>query len=172
MNYIDYYPPILKDIYEIQLISSILDEFFKGLNQNCSDMLQEFFLSTATETGISIWENMLGMEVTDTDIEIRRFKVRSKLLGDNTSLRTKLNLLLGEGKYKITVYPKECYIVFNLELSVQGLKSAVIELLEKVLPVNLTYEINFAYNRHEDLKPYTHGELQAYTYKELNAKKL
>ena len=115
---------------------------------------------------------MLDIEVTDTSADVRRFKIRSKLLGDNTSLRTKLDTLIGKDKYRISIDPIKCHVIFNLELSAQNLKNAVAELLEKVLPLNLTYEINLAYNKHADLASYQHKELNNYTHKELNAKKL
>lgn len=172
MKYLDYYPLVLREVYEIQLISRIFDKLLSDFEGNKEKLKNELYLSTATGVGLEIWERVLGLSVTDTNTEVRRFKIRSKLLGDNTSLRTKLNALLGEDKYKITVYPEECHILFSLELSAQNLKSAVVELLEKVLPVNLTYEVNLAYNKHIDLKPYTHDKLKKYTHKELNAKKL
>ena len=167
MKYIDYFPLVLSEVYEIQLISRIFDKRLSDFEGNKEKLKNELYLSTAAGVGLEIWERVLGLSVTDTNVEVRRFKIRSKLLGDNTSLRTKLNALLGEDKYKITVYPEECHI-----LSAQNLKSAVVELLEKVLPVNLTYEVNLAYNKHIDLRPYTHDKLKKYTHKELNAKKL
>ena len=91
---------------------------------------------------------------------------------DNTNLRTKLDTLIGKDKYRISIDPINCHVIFNLELSAQNLKNAVAELLEKVLPLNLTYEINLAYNKHADLASYQHKELNNYTHKELNAKKL
>ncbi|MDO4301265.1 MAG: DUF2313 domain-containing protein [Clostridia bacterium] len=172
MKYIDYYPPVLQEVYEIKLIALIFDKFLAAVESNKEQLQNELYLGTAKGSGLEIWERILGLPVTDTDIEVRRFKIRSKLLGDSTSLRTKLNALLGEDKYKITVYPNDCHILFSLELSAQNLKSEIIELLEKVLPVNLTYEVDLAYNRHIDLKPYTYNELKKYTHKELNAKKL
>lgn len=172
MKYIDYFPLVLSEVYEIQLISRIFDKRLSDFEGNKEKLKNELYLSTAAGVGLEIWERVLGLSVTDTNVEVRRFKIRSKLLGDNTSLRTKLNALLGEDKYKITVYPEECHILFSLELSAQNLKSAVVELLEKVLPVNLTYEVNLAYNKHIDLRPYTHDKLKKYTHKELNAKKL
>lgn len=172
MEYIKYFPQILNEVYEIKLLGSIIDPILQEQGENSDKLVKEFFLSTMTDVGLEIWERVLGLSVTDTNAEVRRFKIRGKLLGDNTNLRTKLNALLGEDKYKITVYPEECHILFSIELSAQNLRPAVVELLEKVLPVNLTYEVNLAYNKHIDLRPYSHDKLKKYTHKELNAKKL
>lgn len=172
MKYIDYYPLILREVHEIKLLSSIFDKYLLDLENDMADLKNEIYLSTATSVGLEIWERALGLTVNDNDVEVRRFKIRSKLLGDNTSLRTKLNALLGEDKYRITIYPEEYHILFSLELSAQKLKSAVVELLEKALPVNLTYEVDLAYNKHIDLQSYTYGNLNKYAHKELNAKKL
>lgn len=167
MSYIDYYPQILKEISEIKILCSVLEPLFYGLNLHGQNLLNEFCLSTATEIGIGIWERSLGIEVTSTDLEIRRANVRSVLLGDKTSLRTKLNVLLGVGKWKMTVYPKECYIKFALDASVWNLKSAFVELIERVVPVNMTFEIMLAYNTHNDLAAYTHRYLSGYTHAQI-----
>lgn len=172
MKYIDYYPFVLKEVYEIKLISFIMDKYLLLLESNKDSLKNELYLSTATGIGLEIWEHILGITAPDNDVEVRRFTIRSKLLGDRTSLRTKLNILLGEDNYKIAVDPIKCHITFNLELSVQSLKNAVVEMLEKVLPMNLTYEISYAYNKHSDLRAYKHQDLKEYTHKELNAKKL
>lgn len=172
MKYIEYYPLVLREIYEIQIISNILDKFLNEFEENKNNLISELYLSTATGVGLEIWENVLDIEVTDTSADVRRFKIRSKLLGDNTSLRTKLDTLIGKDKYRISIDLINCHVIFNLELSAQNLKNAVAELLEKVLPLNLTYEINLAYNKHTDLASYQHRELNNYTHKELNAKKL
>lgn len=172
MKYIDYYPLVLKEVYEIKLISFIMDKYLLQVESNKDILKNELYLSTATGIGLEIWERVLSISVTDPDVEIRRFKIRSKLLGDNTSLKTKLNTLLGEGKYRISIYPEDCHVLFNLELAAQSLKTAVIELLEKVLPVNLTFEVSLSYNKHSDLRAYKHQDLKEYTHKEVNAKKL
>lgn len=172
MKHLDYYPLVLREVYEIQLISRIFDKLLSDFEGNKEKLKNELYLSTATGVGLEIWERVLGLSVTDTSADVRRFKIRSKLLGDNTSLRTKLDTLIGKDKYRISIDPINCHVIFNLELSAQNLKNAVAELLEKVLPLNLTYEINLAYNKHADLASYQHKELNNYTHKELNAKKL
>ena len=172
MKYIEYYPPVLREVYEIQIVGNILDKFLSEFEENKTNLINEFYLSTATGVGLEIWENVLGIEVTDTNADVRRFKIRSKLLGDTTSLRTKLDALIGKDKYRIFIDPIKCHVVFNLELTAQNLKSAVIELLEKVSPLNLTYEIDLAYNKHTDLTSQQHKDLHNYMHKELNAKKL
>ena len=130
MKYIEYYPLVLRDVYEIQIISNIFDKFLNEFEENKNNLISELYLSTATGVGLEIWENVLDID------------------------------------------PIKCHVIFNLELSAQNLKNAVAELLEKVLPLNLTYEINLAYNKHADLASYQHKELNNYTHKELNAKKL
>lgn len=143
MKYIDYYPLVLREVYEIQIISLVFDKLLIEFESNMEQLKNELFLSTASGVGLEIWERILGLSVTDTDVEVRRFKIRSKLLGDNTSLRTKLNILLGEGNFNISVNAVEC----ELELTITTLcsdKLAVIidDLLDRVLPANISYKIN------------------------------
>lgn len=172
MKYIEYYPPVLKEVYEIQLISNVLDNVLDEAKENEGGLVKEFYINTATEKGIRLWEKALKLDVTDSDLEIRRFKVLSKILGDRTSLRTKLDALIGENKYRINIDTENCHITFDLEMSVHSLKPVIVNLLEKVLPLNITFEINLAYNRHTDLTSYTHEALEKYTHKEINAEKL
>lgn len=172
MKYIEYYPPVLKEVYEIQLLSNVLDNALNEVRENEGGLVKEFYINTATERGIRLWEKAFKLDVTDSDLEIRRFKVLSKILGDRTSLRTKLDSLLGENKYRINIDTENCHITFDLEMSVQSLKPVIVNLLEKVLPLNITFEINLAYNRHTDLTSHTHEALRKYTHKEINAEKL
>ena len=102
MKYIEYYPLVLREVYEIQIISNILDKFLNDFEENKNNLISELYLSTATGVGLEIWENALDIEVTDTSADVRRFKIRSKLLGDNTNLRTKLDTLIGKDKYRIS----------------------------------------------------------------------
>lgn len=172
MKYIEYYPTVLKEIYEIQLLSGALDNVLDEAKEIEGSLVKEFYINTATERGIELWEKALKLDVTDSDIEIRRFKVLSKILGDKTSLRTKLDALLGEDKYRINMDAENCHVTFDLELSVHSLKPVIVNLIEKILPLNITYEINLAYNRHLDLTGYTHEQLGKYTNKEINSEKL
>lgn len=172
MKYIDYYPAVLKEVYEIQLLSDILDNILDGARKNEGSLVKEFYINTATERGIELWEKALKLDVTDSDIEIRRIKVLSKMLGDRTSLKTKLDTLLGKDKYRINMDSVKCHIAFDLELSVQSLKPVIVNLIEKVLPLNITYEINLAFNRHFDFADYKYEKLGKYTHKEVNSKKL
>lgn len=172
MEYIKYFPQILNEVYEIKLLGSIIDPILQEQGENSDKLVKEFFLSTMTDVGLSIWERTLGIEITNYNLEVRRFNIRSKLLGGNTSLRVKLNTLLGEDKWRMTIDSQNCHAIFNLELTTKELQTSVIELLENTLPMNLTYEINFAFNNHNDLKAYTHQQLQAYKHEEISSKNL
>lgn len=172
MKYIEYFPQVLKEIYEIKLLAKAIDPLLQEQRHSAEDLRNQFFLSTMTEFGLAIWEKALGIEVNSQNIEVRRFNVRSKLLGNNSSLRVKLNTLLGEDKWRMTIDSQNCHAIFNLELTTKELQASVIELLENTLPMNLTYEINFAFNKHNDLKAYTHQQLQAYKHEEISSKNL
>lgn len=143
MKYIEYYPQVLREALEIQILSSIFDLYLGRLNDDAEALSREFYISTATETGISIWENALGIIPYNTDIEARRLVIRSLLFKDRMSLRTRLDVLVGENKYSIMPNSPECYIYFYFLYELYGVKGIITDMLEKVLPLNLNYDMGF-----------------------------
>ncbi|MCD8090387.1 MAG: DUF2313 domain-containing protein [Clostridiales bacterium] len=151
MNYIDYYPPVLKEVYEIKIISEIMDSVLGSLAEDREALIRELYIYTAADVGLSIWENVLSIKVSDkSDLETRRVNILAALLKNTPSLIESLNALLGEGNYSAEYYPDEFLLSVTLELTVHSYLSAVKTLLEAIVPLNVSIEsilLYRAYNR-------------------------
>lgn len=143
MKYIEYYPQVLREALEIQILSRIFDSYLGRLNEDTEALSREFYISTATEIGISIWEKALNIRPENPDIEARRLVIRSLLFKDRISLRTRLDILIGENKYSVIPNSPECYIYFYFLYELYGVKDIITDMLEKVLPLNLNYDMGF-----------------------------
>ena len=95
-----YLPKVLQPILEFQLINQDLDIELSLLDKYITDINKETIVQTATDYGISKWENALGIIPGDTDsLEVRRFRVNniltSKLPYTIRWLRQKLTEITG-----------------------------------------------------------------------------
>lgn len=168
MEYLEYYPPVIKEIYEIQEIAKTMDFEFEKFQSAKEHIKEELFILTVNNEGLKNWEHALNIETNSNDtVDLRRFRILSKLNGDNTSLKKKLNLLLGEGNYIINIYPELCKLQVIVKLISKDYMEPVKELLEKVVPMNIELDVTLAYNTHNTLSAYTHNELSNYTHKQL-----
>lgn len=172
---IDYLPLFLRDIREYIRITEIEQpEFEEGWAQ-AEYALQEAFLMTATDYGLSRWEGMMGVTPKGTEtIEERRFRILSLLASDTPytyrQLEKLLTSLCGKGGYEIELDHNNYSILVKVALTSRSSYEAVIELLAKIIPANLIFNAILKYNQHSTLSKYTHAQLRAYTQFQLRDK--
>lgn len=168
MKYIDYYPPVLKEIREIKIIAEAMDLQLENIKESRNLLNKEFFVFTAENKGLEKWEKILNISVKDkSDIELRRFNILAKLMKSKSYLIDILNNLIGEEGYTLRFYENEIRLEVVLSLNRMDFINAVSELLEDFVPVNVELDIYIAYNIHNVLKRHTHNELSKFTHSEL-----
>ncbi len=171
MNYIDYYPPVLKELREIKIIAEVMDSELEDQKTAREKVRDECFVYTAEDEGLERWEKILNIKVTDADdIELRRFNILAKLMKNKNYLIDVLNNLIGENNYTLRYYVDEIRLQVVLKLERREYFQAVAELLEEFVPVNVELDISIAYNTHNILGKHTHNELAQYTHDELIVK--
>ena len=171
MKYIDYYPPVLKEIREINIIAEAMDTELEGIKIGREKIRDECFVYTAVDAGLERWEKILSLKVTDkNDIELRRFNILAKLMQSKNYLIDVLNNLIGEDGYTLRYYSDEIRLEVVLKLERRDYFKAVEELLEDFVPVNVELDVSIAYNTHNILGKHTHDELAQYTHSELIVK--
>lgn len=146
---IEHYPPVLQKITEIQQIAKAEDLEFEKLGLSAAKVLQNMFLSTATEEGVARFESMLGITAeTGQSLEKRKehihymtnrrkmslSELESMLTGYSKSVslipdynRQELEILIGEWVdslkmiYHVSdeILPLQIYIFFSMELLVE-----------------------------------------------------
>lgn len=143
MKYVDYYPPMMKELREIKVLGNALDAVLEQAKYNLDLLRSELYIDTATEIGLSMWERILNIEVLNPDVEVRRFEVRSRLFGKKMSLRDRLNILIGEENYNMTVDYMEYFVQFYFLFEFKELENIIVNMLERLLPLNLNYNIKY-----------------------------
>lgn len=172
VDYLGYLPQIFKEIEEIQAVAHVETPILNGMWQKIEDILNDQFIVTATDSGLSRQEKMLKLNVPATDtIETRRFRLLSRYQEQapytNKVLKQLLDSLLGEGKYYYERNVAEKWLTVKLELTVKGQFEAVELMLERITPQNMILTVELRYNQHISLTRYTHAQLAAFTHKQL-----
>lgn len=171
MKYIEYYPPVLKEIREINIIGEAMDTELDSVKKAREKIRDECFVYRAEDRGLERWERILSLKVTDeNDVELRRFNILAKLMKNKSYLIDVLNNLIGENGYTLRYYADEIRLEVVLKLERRDYLNAVAELLEDFVPVNVELDVSIAYNTHNVLKKHTHNELAEYTHNELIVK--
>lgn len=146
---IEHYPPVLQKIKEIQQIAKAEDLEFEKLGLSAAKVLQNMFLSTATEEGVARFESMLGIAAeAGQSLEKRKehihymtnrrkmslSELENMLAGYSKSVelmpdynRQELEILVGEWVdslkmiYHVSdeILPLQIYIFFSMELLVE-----------------------------------------------------
>ena len=164
-----YFPPVLQEIYEIQGVAQGQNSELNHLWQGAEDLLNDQFVETATQNGVSRWERMLGLNPKNTDtLPERKFRIQSALSGRLPftvwGLRQQLSGLCGEENFQLTVDYANYKVSVLLALEAESNFEAVEEMLKTMLPANLIIEVSLLYRPYSELMPRRHANLASYTH--------
>lgn len=168
-NLIDYLPRFLQEIREFQAINGTEQPEFANLWGDLGDVLNDQFIGTATENGISRWESMLGIKPMASDsLEERRFRVLTRvneqLPYTITGLKRQLETLCGIGNYEVVLNSGAYTLSVKVGLAAKKNYDDVESMVNRMVPANLIVDISLKYNQHMTLDNYTHQQLAAYTH--------
>ena len=166
---LSYLPPVFSEVYEMQAAAQGENSELNLLWQGAEDLMNDQFISSATENGVSRWEKMLLLSPGDTDtLPERKFRVQSAMSGRLPFtiwvLREQLDSLCGADGYELTVDYGNYKVTVLLALAAQNEFDAVTELLQKMLPANLVIEVSVQYRRHSELTAWGHEDLAFHTH--------
>ena len=172
-----YLPEILKNVRELDAIMDAENPEIEDLWQACEDSMNDQFISEATENGIARREKMLGITPFATDtLDDRRFRLLSRYMEDipytRKSLINLLTSLCGEGGYQLVISTGTFTVSVKVALTAKKQVDSVQELLERVLPYNMTFTVQLLYNTWGQIKDYTWGELKLLTWREIKEEAL
>jgi len=170
---IDYLPKILRAVREFKFGSEANQEETDRLWAAVTQLMDDQFLTTAGESGVSRWEKMLGIQPKATDtLRERSFRILIRIAETLPyTIRTLtflLEQLCGADNFSITRYPGEHLISIKIYLPAKGSYQDVLDLLDRVLPANLVLEFGLRYNTWSDARKLTWRQARKYTWK--NAK--
>lgn len=143
---LDYLPPVLKEAREMRAIM----EAEQPEAEACWDALQRtlnnLFVRTGDEAGLARWERLLairpkGRETLDERKLHVLARLNERLPYTIRALRGMLSNLCGDRFLAAEVYPDEYRLEVEIEAGAQALFSLVRELLERVVPANLSWTV-------------------------------
>jgi hypothetical protein len=169
---INYLPYVVRDYAEFKGISEAEQPEFESAWGSSDDLLNNQFISTAGNLGLSRWEKILGITPKGTDtLEDRRFRILTRLNEELPytlpQLRNILETLCGSGNYSAEVMEGTYQLIVKIGLAAKNNFSDVESLLDRVVPQNLIVTLLQLYNTHAELGRFTHAQLAAYTHDQM-----
>lgn len=169
---IDYLPYVVRDYAEFQGITGAEQPEFENAWAAVDDLLNNQFITTAGNLGLSRWEKILGITPKGTDtLDDRRFRVLTRLNEELPytlpQLRVILGTLCGAGNYSAEVEEGTYQLVVKIGLAAKNNFSDVASLLDRVVPENMVVTLLQLYNTHGELGRFTHAQLSTFTHDQL-----
>ncbi len=162
------WPPYLQEKLEMQELAETLNLSLKELYAAMDKAYRNFFVMTADEDGLARFEDYYGIQPrNDSTLEDRRLeilaKMQTRLPYTKRMLNQLLKALLGEDMYTLEIKTSEYLVKVTVELRRKNQVQSVADLLRRVIPANMNYEILIRYNQYYMLTKFTYEELAAYT---------
>lgn len=142
--------PHLAQMREWQEICEAYDYLLSKAFDELDEIYMNQFLDSLTEMGCLIWENLLGITVTQGETtEERRQAIKSYFVGDlpytENKLRETLEGLAGKDAVKLTVTQSEYELKIDLTVSTPVIVSNVQDIVYRMRPCNMTVRICINY---------------------------
>lgn len=172
---INYLPYVVRDYAEFQGITGAEQPEFENAWAAVDDLLNNQFIKTAGNLGLSRWEKILGITPKGTDtLDDRRFRVLTRLNEELPytlpQLRVILESLCGAGNYSADV--ADYTLLVKVGVAAKKNFQDVQTLLKRVAPVNLVLVVQQLFNIHQVLGGFTHAQLAWYTHSEVRTEEL
>jgi len=175
---LNYYPQVIKDIKEFKELSKVIDSELVGneevgynrLEKQIGDFVNESYIETASEYGVGRYENIINQNSpANMDLEKRKVLLKSKYFVRTPitifNLEEYLDISIGHINYVYTLIGYTLSVKLNLATSY--MMDIVRNDLRKMIPANIILDVGILYNKHEDLKPYTHAVLATHTHQNI-----
>lgn len=164
-----YFPDVLANAVEFKELAGVVEPELNLIIKLLIEEALDTFVFDLDEDGAERWEKMLKLTPRSTDtIDDRRMAILAKIAPNTPYTHRKLEMLLdsicGTGNYRIDLKHNQYYIKILIALGVKRQRQTAEYMLRCVLPANLTIEVDLIYNRHIDLKRFTHGRIKELIY--------
>lgn len=172
VNLVSYLPPLMAKFKEIAITLEAENSEFTLIWNTADRILQNEFIETADEYGISRFEKMLNILPYNTDtLEDRRFRILT-MYNTNTActqkvLENMLDSLCGKGKWKCNLSVQTFTVSIKVALESISQKNSIEEFLKQFLPCNLIYNISLIFTLWRHTKPFRWNEMSAFTWNQL-----
>ena len=167
IDILDYLPDVIKDVTEYQEIANAENPTINTLWENHRKTFNNQFIDTLDEQGCARWEKMLDITPKGTaTVEDRRLailaRINASLPYTYRQLENFLKNICGNG-YTINLDSAHYKLTVLLNLNRKNQFDEVENLLAKVIPANIMFDVMLQYNKYKAIKPYEYSVLINYT---------
>lgn len=137
---LNHYPPVIKQIKEIQQIAKAEDIEFSKLNVSINEVIRNMFVFTANETGVQRFEKLLGIKPKAAQsLDDRKIYILSMMNRRKMSL-SELMTMLSNYSEGITILSN----IANMEMIVEintdaGSLDMLNSIIDEILPLNIYF---------------------------------
>ncbi|MHC8464479.1 putative phage tail protein [Weissella tructae] len=134
----DYYTNVLEMNKLLEVEQIVLDDFLRNVELQQKNQ----FVMTADESGVQLWETVVGVDTDPSlDLETRRYNVLARLMPPKpvTKRYMKELLQLLNINAKLIMHVNEFHVDVKMETTDQQATLRLKSLLEGLLPANLTF---------------------------------
>lgn len=169
----DYLPIVFSEIRELRYIYQTVEAEFALLKEHYTAQYNNFFIKTADTTGVERWEKALQLTLSGMTTVEKRFEIEARLNEDRpyyfAAIIAKLEKLCGsEGvSFERNVAAKS--VTVKIALTQKGNYTTVADLLNRLVPADMSINLSLMYNQHGALSGYTHGQLTQFKHEELRS---
>ena len=179
MDYKDYKPMIqflphfLRDIKEYKALYTAYEAYMLDIGYEIQRMRLRTFYNDLDEAGCEMWEKVMGItpkagSTIAERIAVIKATAKNEPPYTDETLESRLTILCGGAdNYEITRDYPNYAISIKLALSHKHYLKVVKDLVKRIIPCNLIYDIGILYNQHEKIAQYTHNQLSNYTHAEI-----
>ena len=141
-----YLPGYLKDFKELKALFEAEKSEFQMLDINQNNLLNDLFIDTASENGVSRFEKLLGITDTSGDLERRRATVLAKWWNiapyTMRSLKNRIITIQGNDNVRLEFDNEDIYVLHvTTHLEKTNQINDLIYILQTMCPANMSYTI-------------------------------
>lgn len=167
---IDYLPSVVAEIKDYQELLKTEQVEIENLWNTLEQALNNQFIESTDEKGISRYELMLDIKPKATDdLELRQFRVLSRyneqLPYTYFKMVEQLQALCGENGVKVELTGLN--LLVKVELTAKEKVSEVRELLYRMIPANVVVDVQLLYNQWQMVQGLTWGQVSNKTWEQL-----
>lgn len=165
-------PEIVKQIPDIAKIYEINDDQIEQLDEDVDQLDSDMIVDLMSDDTLGHWEKIYDITVFDDEsLDDRRTKVKGKMMEklpySYRVIVRNLDSLLPNG-YDLYINEDLTEVEVKINLTGKYLLVNVQKMLDDMLPLNMTLDVDLKYNTYAILAMCTHGQLSSYTYQGLN----
>ncbi len=148
------------------------------IETNLADVLKQMYVETATEEGLTRWEQFVGLSsYTGKPLDQRRSRVISKLRGMGTVTVAMMQNVAESyvyGHVAVTEHPEVCSFTikfvdpYGIPPNLADVQAAI----EEIKPAHLGVEYEFTYTTWGEVRALTWGQVKTGTWGELKTRQI